>query len=368
MEAARPKLAALESLRGLLAVWVLAAHVAGRALLDSDIQAAHLAAITEPLLPVYVFMALSGFVIFYLLDGKRQSYRTFLTHRFFRLMPLYLVVLVAVALTVGAQLHSLESLPWQNRTVADSIKIHRETLDNFWPHLGAHLFLLQGLIPDSWLADSNFTFLSQGWSVSLEWQFYLLAPLVLLMIRRMLYLSLAAMVVAMAMLQAAGIAGVGFLPNQFHYFALGIASYYLFKAKRGVPGRGVVADVVLLALCGIAFLSLEVAWPVIVWLLVFHVIANQRRGVATPLTAIGLPLLETAPLQWLGRISYSVYLVHIPVLYAVFHILSHVAPELRNWQFLAAALPATLVLTIGISALTYRWIEQPGINLGRRLA
>jgi len=53
-----PKILPLESLRGLLAVWVLAAHVAGRSLLDSQIAAARLNALTEPLLPVYVFMIL----------------------------------------------------------------------------------------------------------------------------------------------------------------------------------------------------------------------------------------------------------------------------------------------------------------------
>ncbi len=313
-------------------------------------------------------MALSGFVIFYLLDRQPQPYRTFLTRRFFRLMPLYLVVLGVVALTVGAQLHSLESLPWQNRAVADSIKIHRETLNNFWPHLTAHLFLLHGLIPGSWLADSNFAFLSQGWSVSLEWQFYLLAPLVFAMIQRGLYLSLAGLVVALAALQFAGVAGVGFLPNQFHYFALGIGSYYLFKANWVVPGKGVISDVVLLALCGVVFGVLQTPWPVIIWLLVFHLISNQRRGISTPMSAVSLPILESAPLQWLGRISYSVYLVHIPVLYAVFHVLSHIAPDVRSWQFLALALPATLVITIGISSLTYRWIEQPGIRLGKQLS
>jgi len=126
--------------------------------------------------------------------------------------------------------------------------------------------------------------------------------------------------------------------------------------------------VVLLAVCGVVFGGLQTPWPVIIWLLVFHLITNQRRGTSTPMSAVSLSLMETAPLQWLGRISYSVYLVHIPVLYAVFHVLSHIAPGLRNWQFLAVALPATLIITTGISALTYRWIEQPGIRLGKQLS
>lgn len=362
------KIGALEALRGLLAVWVLAAHVAGRSLLDSDIRAAHLAAITEPLLPVYVFMILSGFVIFYLLDQKPQSYRTFITHRFFRLVPLYFVVLAVVAMLVGLQLHSLESLPWQNRAVTDSIKIHQETLQNFWPHLSAHLLLIQGLIPDAWLPDASFTFLSQGWSVSLEWQFYLLAPLVFLLIRRNQIPLLVGLVAILVLLQAVHFAGVGFLPNQFHYFALGIASYYFYKSSLPIPAAGPVSDLTVLAVCAVLLALLASPWPPVIWLLTLYLIAMQRRRCRSPLSGMFLPILEIPVLQWLGRISYSVYLVHIPILYAVFHFLSHAAPELQNWGFLATALLFTLIATVGVSALTYHWIERPGINLGRRLA
>ena len=115
-----PKILPLESLRGLLAVWVLAAHVAGRSLLDSQIAAARLNALTEPLLPVYVFMILSGFVIFLLLDNERQGYLPFLLRRFFRLAPLYYVILAISVFLLGLQLHALESLPWKNRVVAES--------------------------------------------------------------------------------------------------------------------------------------------------------------------------------------------------------------------------------------------------------
>lgn len=46
---------------------------------------------------VDVFIILSGFVIFYLLDHQHLSYRVFICRRFFRLAPLFfLVVLIAI--------------------------------------------------------------------------------------------------------------------------------------------------------------------------------------------------------------------------------------------------------------------------------
>jgi peptidoglycan/LPS O-acetylase OafA/YrhL len=71
---------------------------------------------------------------------------------------------------------------------------------------------------------------------------------------------------------------------------------------------------------------------------------------------------------WLGRISYSVYLVHIPVLYLVFRAITRWDEHIGGWEFLALALPGTLLVTIALAAFTYRFIERPGMGWGRQLA
>ncbi len=58
----------------------------------------------------------------------------------------------------------------------------------------------------------------------------------------------------------------------------------------------------------------------------------------------------------LGTISYSVYLLHPPV--------QAIVPIWRNPIY---SLLAMLGLTIAVSACTYRFIEQPGIALGKRI-
>ncbi len=59
---------------------------------------------------------------------------------------------------------------------------------------------------------------------------------------------------------------------------------------------------------------------------------------------------------WLGRISYSVYLVHGLILQIAFPL-----PPL-------GLLLVRLVLVVGLSALTYRFVEEPFLRLGKKLA
>ncbi len=364
----QPKIASLEALRGLLALWVVVCHVTSRIVSDATIQNAHFQAVLEPLIPVTVFMILSGFVIFALLQREHPSYGAFVLRRFFRLAPLYFVVLVVAAMLTSFELRTLDNLFWRNTHVYDSIKIHHETLDHFWRHFTAHALLVHGLIPDNWLADANFTFLSQGWSISLEWQFYVLAPGLFLLAMRRHYALLAVSVSALLALGFAQIPSIGFLPNQMGYFAIGIASFYAWRQAERLAGiSGPLHDAGLL-LCG-AFLYLVFAQPLalLVWLVVLDVIVLQRAGVRTSLNTVPAWILGRPLLQRLGEISYSVYLVHMPVLYLVFRAITKLDPHMGGWKFLAIALPVTVGATLAVSWLTHRWIEQPGIALGRAL-
>ncbi len=63
------------------------------------------------------------------------------------------------------------------------------------------------------------------------------------------------------------------------------------------------------------------------------------------------PALAARPVQWLGDISYSVYLWHWPLIV--------VAPYVLGHEPGAFALLAVLVLTLVLAALTERFIEQP---------
>lgn len=72
-------------------------------------------------------------------------------------------------------------------------------------------------------------------------------------------------------------------------------------------------------------------------------------------------LLSVPPCVWLGRVSYSLYLIHVPLLAAVIH-LAH------GWLPLPLTVLCVIPLALACAGLMYRLVEQPSIRLGRRLA
>jgi len=77
--------------------------------------------------------------------------------------------------------------------------------------------------------------------------------------------------------------------------------------------------------------------------------------------------LRLRPLRFLGRVSYSFYLIHWPVFYltAIAVISTDILPHgaTGNWIVCLTSIALALVL----SALIYRLVELPLIELGRRL-
>lgn len=78
--------------------------------------------------------------------------------------------------------------------------------------------------------------------------------------------------------------------------------------------------------------------------------------------------LSVKPLRFLGRISYSLYLLHIPVLYALsIFVMTHRDTFHLNTDMRVFFVATTLAITAAISTLVFRYIEKPGISLGHSL-
>jgi peptidoglycan/LPS O-acetylase OafA/YrhL len=82
-------------------------------------------------------------------------------------------------------------------------------------------------------------------------------------------------------------------------------------------------------------------------------------------------LLRSRPFIFLGDISYSLYLIHLPILHLLVQVtaayISPVTILQHKTLFVAIFILLASFCTIVISAFTYRWIELPSISLGKRL-
>lgn len=72
------------------------------------------------------------------------------------------------------------------------------------------------------------------------------------------------------------------------------------------------------------------------------------------------PLSHSVPV-WLGRVSYSLYLVHMPVFYTMMHLFWAKLPVI-------VLLACSVLVSLLVSEVTYRFVERPAMSLGKVLA
>jgi peptidoglycan/LPS O-acetylase OafA/YrhL len=365
------KFAAIEGLRAWLAWAVVLSHLAQvtgitwLGLGPSLLKLGHVS--------VLVFVIVSGFVITHLVVEKPEPYGPYIVRRFMRIYPLFIVTCLIGYYTLDVLASDLQTVAWGRQPGQESaafIDIARADHQLFWMQLLSHLTMLHGVLGENILPNAAYAFNPPGWSLSLEWQFYLLAPLLIALLRRPSALPVVALILcAGALAYNIGLLGTFKNPSNFlgasGYFVIGIASRLLLPlAPPAVPKAGLLlASAALLAL-----LSWDIA-PIAVWAVVLTVIVMEPIFGTASAVARWLRQLLTSRLATLaGARSYSVYLCHMAVIAISLHVWLLIWPSVsRSAAFVAISVTA-IPLTILISELFYRGVERPGIALGSRLA
>jgi peptidoglycan/LPS O-acetylase OafA/YrhL len=200
------------------------------------------------------------------------------------------------------------------------------------------------------------------WSIAVEAQLYIVFPLLLVMLRRAGAIAMVAAVtiaVSTVGVLAPHVSAVGLLirltPQFALLFALGLASAGILRAServRRLPWQwfsvaAVAPVLVVLALKGTVWFQTEQYW---VDLALGPAIACFLAAVATGGARSVRWLLDTGPVRRLGSFSYSLYLIHAPIVVAIGT--KVVGPHLR------AGLPRfflTLALAVPLSLIAARW-------------
>ncbi|MBN8874939.1 MAG: acyltransferase [Rhodospirillales bacterium] len=359
------RLECLDGVRGLLAVYVMLSHMAPFAALP--------AWLTQPLshggAAVDMFFILSGLVIPRSLQSFGWASRPFLVARATRIFPAYLLVL-AVAVPVQLVPADFAALPWIGPE-SQARGIWSQGWPAHWgPELLAHLTMTHGLFPTGLLPDVWVSFLGAAWSLSTEWQFYVLVLLAGRWLRPdrrdllpLLALGFLALAAAGAAWQAAAPPAWefsrAFLPLKAHYFALGIASAALLQGqvRPYLPILGAVLGLIA-AQGGLDKLLVPLAWTLCL---------GAERAQLGAAGAWLARFLRARPLLWCGAVSYPLYLVNEPIQKP----LGFVLGRLANGDALVFGLfwvPLSIGLPLAAAALLHRHVEDPAMRWGHALA
>lgn len=351
----------LTGLRALLALWVLVGHSAGLAELGTSglgrfLQRGDLA--------VDVFIILSGFVITLALFKRPVSWSGFVVSRFRRLMPAYFVTLAAAVCLLPYQGVLFEKMgTFDPQTVSEWSQQQSLEMKHLPYHVFLHATMLHGVMPMTPGQEStSLALLPVAWSLSLEWQFYLVAPF----LHRLLFRAKAPL--ALLVTAAACIGTVIFnrlldaqfpsgsaLPGKFGLFFLGIYSASLISSL-SQRDRGEVGRCLMHASPVVWLFSASV--PIASWVLVVGVILNLAGDCARLEARFVSSILKHRILVWIGERSYSLYLCHMLVQWLVLGAILAVLPQSKPMLRFALLLPISAACSLIIAHFMERYLER----------
>lgn len=350
----------LEGLRGLMALWVFFAHAVSLCGIEVKRGSAGFVFLNG-VHAVYVFIILSGFVIAMMLDKTRETYLPFIIRRAFRLFPVYWLALLLSVLTIGIALQVVSYLPLPKNI--ERVEIFNESMSHAVLHLVAHIPLLHGLIPDAVLPSGAYAFMGQAWSLTLEWQFYLIAPAMVALVYGRLRVGV--LVVVATMLAAyllSRMSQESFVLNYLQFFFAGILSYRCMNefGKSTLSISQASSYLFLICVCVAASDFRRYSFAVIIWLVVLlsELSSNSFLAVVNR-------ILSSAPCQYLGRISYSLYCLHMVFLYGVSYLLIFVFSVPVGPIYAVTLLLSALSLCLVFCHYSYRFVEVPMMDLGK---
>ncbi|HQV53472.1 MAG: acyltransferase [Flavobacteriales bacterium] len=299
------------------------------------------------------FFVLSGFVITYhYFDLPSGGFKPYIMRRVGRIVPLYLVLsTVTFAVRIQQGMH------------VDGKEFFFYLID---------IALLKG-----WFDELKFSGIMQGWSLTTEMAFYLLAPFIFLVIHRrgwravivlpLLFVGLGLLLVNVV----GGNALYGFMDSNMFMFGatvlgrapdffvgIGLAIAYKKLGSTIQNHYATLIGSIIITIC--LFVRAYFHWDynavggimISNFVLPVFGVSLLFWGFLTEETLLR-KLLSTKLFQVVGRSSYAFYLIHFGVFYTAFHsVLGHLPATIFTLQILA------VVLYRRVEAPCARWVKR----------
>ncbi|HQW84441.1 MAG TPA: acyltransferase [Ferruginibacter sp.] len=298
---------------------------------------------------VTIFFVLSGFLITFLLITEKKlqpiSIRKFYMRRILRIWPLYylyLTISIVVILIFGLKLniHSLF----------------------FYLFYAANVpFIINNVIP----------FIGHYWSLGVEEQFYLFWPWVIKKIKNLIPINIALIVILFGtkillhFLFPGSIIETAIQVTRFHCMMIGGLGAIFYSNNNKL----------------FLFISNNKITQVICWMVIFLLIINiyhlasvidhEIISLVTICIIIGqvkiknrIINLDTKVLDFLGKISYGIYVIHPLVIFFMAHLLNRVnIPDPTKYVVVYISI---ISFTIFLSWLSYTYFEKYFMNLKKK--
>ncbi len=324
-------------------------------------------------LGVVCFFVLSGFLITYLLLREKEVHgvidiRKFYLRRIYRIWPLYYLVVI-----LGFFI--LPQFDWFR------VPVQQRFLEPvFWEHFALAFFMLPNLAFSLFIAPPN---IGQIWSIGVEEQFYLIWPWFLQNSKKLLrticlFIGLFMVVKLAALLldnytdnRLFEVLRKFFAMSRLESMALGAFGAYLVfsnrqRALRALyhPVTQVISYLLIPALIYftpvILWNVIHLAYSVIFLIVILNVACNPKS----------ILKLENPIFDFLGRISYGLYMYHIMCIVFVIHMYDEwlgFGRDLSAWENLLVY-STSVALTIAVSTLSYYFFEKPFMRRKTKLA
>ena len=360
----------LDGVRGISIIVVVAFHLLKRADYFTSNETLHFITRLSSIgwVGVDIFFVLSGFLITSILlrtKHEKNYFKNFYVRRSLRIFPLYFVFIAVILLL----------LPKLDPDFTPEI-----------PHALPFLLLYQ----QNWLMLISkiplTTYLAVTWSLAIEEQFYLIWPAVVYFIKKETLIKLSIGVILFSIL--ARLLGVLFWDDMsqvstFFYYntftrfeqlvfggLLAVAftePLWIQRLKNiSIPSFW-VAFVAFLALCFTAYPHM-VPLDENIWLVFggYTLAAVFSAALVTilmthPETSMFRRLFQNKLLIFFGKYSYSIYLLHVPVILILLDMLWRT--QLRGWAMYLAYIVLTYAITVVGALITWNLLEKHMLNL-----
>ena len=318
---------------------------------------------------VNAFLLASGFLIYFQCSISKMYYglknktgvKNFYIRRIFRIAPVYYFCLI-IALILS------EYIGLSREVIAATLPQSNTDMSRYYISEPIQSFFIHASFIFGFLPSYSFSTPLPDWSLGLEMQFYLVFPILFFFYKKnfvtFFTVSLVGMLGAWYISNEMGLIFPmpSYLPLKFHNFAAGIALAYLLLNKENQSNSDyfiIITTIIFLAIGN------KTAYVPLLFIFSWWWLCKKDNS-QNYILNFTERLFNHKSSKFLAEMSYSIYIFHLILMPPFFAFaINDGKLSFVKWVLFSCLLLASTMI---FSHFIYKYIEIPGINIGKKLA